>query len=206
MEVHSSVVAKRLWNVMRVTFFMIRKGLISKRKMIMDTNLMMKKGNVRKSLSNLMSSHHHHHHHHQQKNPKSVTRGGLGVHYEFSCSNSPNPVFFHMPKRKHHFNFPCIHAPDVVDDEHRFSFEVETDVPKGVVTLPKTPDYMFNIFVPGEKKSPLLSPFSVRVSNYSALDESEETGNDHVDVQAEDFIRRFYEQLRSQSPVQFLGY
>ncbi|KAG2405302.1 uncharacterized protein HKW66_Vig0045570 [Vigna angularis] len=121
-------------------------------------------------------------------------------------SNSPNPVFFHMPKRKHHFNFPCIHAPDVVDDEHRFSFEVETDVPKGVVTLPKTPDYMFNIFVPGEKKSPLLSPFSVRVSNYSALDESEETGNDHVDVQAEDFIRRFYEQLRSQSPVQFLGY
>ncbi|XP_014491216.1 uncharacterized protein LOC106753862 [Vigna radiata var. radiata] len=187
--------AKRLWNVMRVTFFMIRKGLISKRKMIMDTNLMMKKGNVRKSLSNLMSSHHHH----QQKNPKSVTRGGLGVHYEFSCTNSPNPVFFHMPKRKHHFNFPCIHAPEVLDDENRFSFE-------GVVTLPKTPDYMFNIFVPGEKKSPLLSPFSVRVSNYSALDESEEAGNDHVDLQAEDFIRRFYEQLRSQSPVQFLGY
>ncbi|ESW33787.1 hypothetical protein PHAVU_001G098600 [Phaseolus vulgaris] len=201
MEVHSPVVAKRLWNVMRITFFMIRKGLISKRKMIMDMNLMMKKGNVRKSLSNLMSSHHHHH------NPESVTRGGLGVHYEFSCSNSPNPVFFHMPKRKHHFNFPCIHTPEVLDDEHRFSFEVESDVPKGVVTVPKTPEYMYNIFVPGEK-SPLLSPFSVRVSNYSALDESEEIGNDDhvVDDQAEDFIRKFHDQLRSQSPVQFLGY
>ncbi|CAJ1792569.1 unnamed protein product [Sphenostylis stenocarpa] len=201
MEVHSPVVAKRLWNVMRVTFFMIRKGLISKRNMIMDMNLMMKKGKVvRKSFSNLIPSHHHHHH---QKNPKSVTRGGLGVHYEFSCSNSPNPVFFSMPKRKHHFNFPCIHAPEVVEDEHRFSFEVEGEVPKGVV-VPKTPEYTYNFFVPGEKKSPLLSPFSVRVSNYSALDETEEVGNDRVDDQAEDFIRRFYEQLRTQSPVQFL--
>ncbi|TKY62949.1 hypothetical protein E2542_SST12814 [Spatholobus suberectus] len=206
MEVHSPVVAKRLWNVVRVTFFMIRKGLISKRKMIMDMNLMMKKGKVvRKSLSNFMSSHHHHHHHH--KNPKStVTRGGFGEHYEFSCSNSPNPVFFHMPKRKHHFNFPCIHAPEVLEEEPHFSFEVESDVPKAVVTVPKTPEYTFNFFGTGEKKSPLLSPFSVRVSNYSALDENEEVGNDHVDDQAEDFIRRFYEQLRTQSPVQFLRY
>ncbi|KAK7396016.1 hypothetical protein VNO78_16698 [Psophocarpus tetragonolobus] len=203
MEVHSPVVAKRLWNVLRVSFFMIRKGLISKRKMIMDMNLMMKKGKVvRKSLSNLLSSHHHHHH----KNPKSVTHNGLGVHYEFSCSNSPNPVFFNMPKRKHHFNFPCIHAPAVLEEEPHFSFEAENDVPKAVVTVPKTPEYMYNFFVPGDKKSPLLSPFSVRVSNYSALDENEEIGNDHVDDLAEDFIRRFYEQLRTQSPVQFLRY
>ncbi|KAG4915610.1 hypothetical protein JHK87_053167 [Glycine soja] len=204
MEVHSPVGAKRLWNVLRVTFFMIRKGLISKRKMIMDMNLMMKKGKVvRKSLSNLMSSHHHHH------NPKSVTRGGgaaLGVHYEFSCNSSPNPIFFNMPKRKHHFNFPCIHSPEVLEEEEEtdFSLEVESDVPKAVVTVPKTQEYVYNFFV--EKKSPLLSPFSVRVSNYSALDENEDIGNDHVDDQAEDFIRRFYEQLRTQSPVQFLRY
>ncbi|XP_020219525.1 uncharacterized protein LOC109802534 [Cajanus cajan] len=207
MEVHSSpLVAKRLWNVVRVTFFMIRKGLVSKRKMIMDMNLMMKKGKVvRKSLSNLMSSSSHdHHHHHNYKNPKNVTRGGFGVHYEFSCSNSPNPVFSHVPKRKHHFNFPCINAPEVVEEEEPdFSFEVESDVPKGVVTVPKTPEYTFNFF---GQKSPLLSPFSVRVSNYSALDENEEVGNDLVDDQAEDFIRRFYEQLRTQSPVQFLRY
>ncbi|RDX63924.1 hypothetical protein CR513_57584, partial [Mucuna pruriens] len=184
--VHSPVVAKRLWNVVRVSFFMMRKGLISKRKMIMDMNLMMKKGKVvRKSLGNLMSSNHDQHHH---KNQKSV---GFGVHYEFSCSNSPNPVFFQMPKRKHHFNFPCINAPEVLEEEPRFSLEVESfDVPKAVVT----------------EKSPLLSPFSVRVSNYSALDENEEVGNGLVDDQAEDFIRRFYEQLRTQSPVQFLRY
>ncbi|XP_027351145.1 uncharacterized protein LOC113862249 [Abrus precatorius] len=210
MEAHSPVVAKRLWNVLRVTFFMIRKGLISKRKMIMDMNLMMKKGKlVIKSLSNFMYSHHHHHH----KNAESVAHGGFGVHYEFSCSNSPNPVFLHMPKRKHHFSFPCINSPEVVEEEEpQLSFEVENDVPKAVVMVPKTPEYMFNFrfdaneFACGEKKSPLLSPFSVRVSNYSALDENEEVGNGHVDDQAEDFIRRFYEQLRTQSPMQFLRY
>ncbi|XP_061375706.1 uncharacterized protein LOC133317843 [Gastrolobium bilobum] len=212
MEVHSPVLTKRLWNVLRITFFMIRKGLISKRKMIMDMNLMMKKGKLlRKSLSNLMSFHHHHHHHHS----KSVSRGGFGVHdYEFSCSNSPNPVFFHMPKRKHHFNFPCIHAPEVSEEEPQFSaLEVDSDVPNVVVvTVPKTPEYTFNFrfdaseFAPGDKKSPLLSPFSVRISNYSALDENEEIGNVQVDDQAEDFIKRFYEQLRKQSHMQLLQY
>ncbi|KAK7336202.1 hypothetical protein VNO77_16736 [Canavalia gladiata] len=211
MEVHSPVVAKRLWNVLRVTFFMIRKGLISKRKMIMDMNLMIKKGKVvRKCVSNFMSFHHNHHH----KNSKSVTRGSFGVHYEFSCSNSPNPVFVHMGKLKHHFSFPCIHAPEVLEEKgHQFSFEVENDTPKAVVTVGnKTPEYTLNFsfdasdFGCGEKKSPLLSPFSVRVSNYSALDENEEVGNAQVDDQAEDFIRRFYQQLRTQSPMQFLHY
>jgi hypothetical protein len=39
-ELHSisPVIAKRLWNVLMISFFMIRKGLISKRKLIMDMN------------------------------------------------------------------------------------------------------------------------------------------------------------------------
>ena len=179
----------------------------------MDMNLMMKKGKlIRKSLSNLMSFHHHNHNHH---NSKSMARVGVQDHYEFSCSNSPNPVFFHMPKlNKHHFNFPCIHAPEVLEDETQFSaLEVEGDeLHKAVVLVPKTPEYTFNFrldasdFAPGERKSPLLSPFSVRISNYSAIDENEDAGNGQVDDQAEDFIRRFYEQLRSQSRMQLLHY
>ncbi|XP_004493112.1 uncharacterized protein [Cicer arietinum] len=212
MGVHSPVVAKRLWNVLRITFFMMRKGLISKRKMIMDMNLMMKKGKLlRKSLSNLMSS-------------KNVTQrnGGFMVHdYEFSCSNSPNPVFFNMPKRKHHFNFPCINSPDVIEEEtlpyHQYQLsQIESDninVTKGNVAMgPKTPEYTFNFrfdaseFGVGEEKSPLLSPFSVRVSNYSALEEIEEVGNCQVDDEAENFIRKFYEQLRTQNRLQLPGF
>ncbi|XP_028761175.1 uncharacterized protein LOC114719804 [Neltuma alba] len=199
MEVHSAVIGKRVWNVLRITFFMMRKGLISKRKLIMDMNLMMKKGKLlRKSLGNLMSFHLHHHH------SRSVARGGFGLQeYEFSCSNSPNPVFFHVLKRKHHFNFPCINTPQVIEE----------DLNKAVVLVPKTPEYAFNFrfeasdyLSPGDRRSPLQSPFSVRISNYSSEDENEDVGNDHVDDQAEDFIRRFYEQLRMQSRMQLLEY
>ncbi|KAG5051035.1 hypothetical protein AAZX31_02G064100 [Glycine max] len=210
MEAHSPVIAKKLWNVLRITFFMIRKGLVSKRKLIMDMNLMMKKGKLlRKSMSNFMSSHHHHHY------SKSLARGYGMQEYEFSCSNSPNPVFFHVPKRKHHFNFPCMNTPEVVEEPNN----------RPVVLVPNnmTPEYTFNLrfdninasdFAPGERKSPLLSsssPFSVRISNYSSEDEENEeqeggNGNGHVDDQAEDFIRRFYEQLRMQSRMQLLEY
>ncbi|KAK7380685.1 hypothetical protein VNO78_33200 [Psophocarpus tetragonolobus] len=199
MEVHSQVISKKLWNVLRITFFMMRKGLISKRKLIMDMNLMMEKGKLlRKSMSNFMSSHHHNHHHHHSKG----LAHGYGIQeYEFSCSNSPNPVFFHVPKRKHHFNFPCFDTP-VVKEE-----------PRPVVLVPMTPEYSFNLrfdaseFASGERKSPLLSPFNVRISNYSSEDENGEgDGNGLVDDQAEDFIRRFYEQLRMQSTMQLLEY
>ncbi|EEF49300.1 conserved hypothetical protein [Ricinus communis] len=199
MEVHprvNSVLAKRLWNVLRVTFFMIRKGLVTKRKLIMDMNLMMKRGKLlRKSLSNLLSHHHH---------SRNMTRGSYGLQeYEFSCSNSPNPVFFHVPKRKHHY-FPCINQPEVIEEEENG---------KALVMLPKTPEYTFNIhldnsaaydFAPGEKRSP--SPFSVRVSDYSSEEENCDAGNGQVDDEAEEFIRRFYEQLRVQSRMQLLQY
>ncbi|XP_054801294.1 uncharacterized protein LOC129305291 [Prosopis cineraria] len=197
MEVHSPVIAKRAWNVLRITFFMMRKGLISKRKLVMDMNVMMKKGKLlRKSLGNLMSSHLHHHH------SRSVARGRFGLQeYEFSCSNSPTPVFFHVPKRKHHFNFPCINPPQVIEEEPN----------KAMVLVPKTPEYTFNFrfdasLSPGDRRSPIQSPFSVRISDYSSEDENEEGGSDQVDDQAEDFIRRFYEQLRMQSRMQLLEY
>ncbi|KAK2665952.1 hypothetical protein Ddye_004526 [Dipteronia dyeriana] len=205
----NSAVAKKLWNVLRITFFMIRKGLVSKRKLIMDMNLMMKRGKLlRKSLSNLMSHHHHHHH------SKHVTRGSFGIQeYEFSCSNSPNPVFFHVSKRKHHHHhhyFPCINTPQVLEEEEEEEImEPETyynEPNKAVVLVPKTPEYTFNFRFDGEKHSPMPSPFSVRVSNYSSEDDEIITdgGNGQVDDRAEEFIRNFYEQLRAQSRMQLL--
>ena len=200
MESHAPIIAKKLWNVLRITFFMIRKGFISKRKLIMDMNLTMKKGKLlRKSLSNILSLHHHH-------QPKSVARGGCGPQeYEFSCSNSPNPYFSHLSRRhRPHFNFPCINHPQVDGEE-----EGDVVEPNPVVLVPLTPEYAFNFkfdasdFAAGERKS----PFSVRISNYSAEDENvEDGGNGQIDDEAEDFIRRFYEQLRVQRRMQLLQY
>ncbi|KAK1566606.1 hypothetical protein Q3G72_001927 [Acer saccharum] len=212
----NSAVAKKLWNVLRITFFMIRKGLVSKRKLIMDMNLMMKRGKLlRKSLSNLMSHHHHHH-------SKHVTRGSFGVQeYEFSCSNSPNPVFFHVSRKRkhrchhhHHHYFPCINSPQVLEEEEEEDQEdimepesYYNELNKAVVLVPKTPEYTFNFRFDGEKRSsPMPSPFSVRVSNFSSEDDEIMTdgGNGQVDDRAEEFIRNFYEQLRAQSRMQLL--
>ncbi|XP_077228669.1 uncharacterized protein LOC143861671 [Tasmannia lanceolata] len=207
MEVHSPVIAKRLWNFLRIAFFMMRKGLISKRKLIMDINLMMKRGKViGKSIGKNLMFHH----------SRNATRGFGLQEYEFSCSNSPSPVFFHVAKRKHkNFpsipHFPCIHAQEDPD---------ETLDPSAAIVLPKieyspkiecSPEYSYNFrfdmsdLTVGEKMSPIVSPFSVRVSNYSQEDGINGESR-QVDNEAEEFIRMFYEQLRAQSRTQLLEY
>ncbi|XXG78220.1 hypothetical protein AAC387_Pa08g2207 [Persea americana] len=214
MEVHSSVnldVGRRLWNLLRIAFFMVRKGLTSKRKLIMDINMKMKRGRLLgRTLGNLMF-HHHHGHHHRRGHSKDVMHG-FGLHYEFSCSNSPNPVFFHMAKRKHHFfasipHFPCLNPGDDCD---------EPNEPKAVIMLPKlefSPRSSIDSGVDGsdmavrEKLSPLPSPLSIRVSNFSVDEVNEnESWRPHVDAEAEEFIRMFYEQLRQQNRTALLQY
>lgn len=49
------------------------------------------------------------------------------------------------------------------------------------------------------------SPFSVRISNFSAEEESG-GGDAQVDDEAEEFIKRFYEQLRTQSRIALIQY
>ncbi|XP_026385726.1 uncharacterized protein LOC113281251 [Papaver somniferum] len=224
MEVHSSsrnsVIGKRLWRFLRIAYYMMRKGFMSKRKLLMDMNLMMKRGKLmRKSLGNLMTFHSHHHHH----NSHDLTRGSFGnpQDYEFSCSNSPNPVFSHMSKRKHHY-FPCINPPNEEDLDEE---EIEEEEAKAVVVVrPKvgySPECAFSFqfstaatpdLAPGDSRfSPLLSPFAVRVTEYSSEEENEiqlegMRSNPEVDDEAEDFIKRFYEQLRLQSKTQLLQY
>lgn len=221
MEVHSirrSRIAKKLWGFVRLAFFMMRKGLISKKKLLMDINLFFKRGRlIRKTVSNLLS-HHHHHHHHQ------MTRGSFGLReYEFSCSNSPNPVFFHVSSsnRKnnnhHHLHLPCMNPPLVLDelesqdhDDHDHDRITDNHA---ILLVPKTPEYTFNLclsgydLAPGENRSPLRSPFPIKISDYSSEDdENDNGGNIQVDHEAEEFIKQFYEQLRAQSRIQLLQY
>lgn len=199
MEVHSTVnhaSAKRFWNVLRIAFFMIRKGLISKRKMLMDMHLMMERGKVYgRSLRNMVF-------HHSRGN----NHGGSGLQeFEFSCSNSP--AIFHMTKRKHHYfpthilHFPCINPHQVEDKE-----EPSTPV------LPKL-DYSNEYFSKDcldqndlpvlQKLSPLLSPLCRRISNASGEDQDYDP---QVDRRAEEFIAKFYEQLRLQNRMSLLQY
>ncbi|EAZ14720.1 hypothetical protein OsJ_04645 [Oryza sativa Japonica Group] len=85
MEVESA--ARRMWGYLRAVFFMVRKGVISKRRLLLGMQLAMrlKRRNraVARSVASLLSHHH--------------GGGGGGAlrrrrEYEFSCSNSPDVV------------------------------------------------------------------------------------------------------------------
>eukprot|EP01018_Ginkgo_biloba_P037668 Gb_29515 [translate_table: standard] len=199
MEVDSSVnhvVAKRLWNMLRFAIFMLRKGGVLKRKMMLDMHLMMKRGKVfGKSLGNLVF-------HHSARRPLH----GFGLkEYEFSCSNSPaNPVFVHMAKRRHHSyfpsipKFPCI-QPHPVDEDQDES---------NAIVISQAPDYNAEFFsknnldlsdFPALDESRPLSPFAR--SNFSVCEEE-----DQVDRQAEEFISKFYQQIRLQRQISMVQY
>ena len=203
MELHSPTAAKKLWNFLRVAFFMMRKGLISKRKLVMDMNLMMKRGKIMgKNLGNLVFHHHH-------RPPPSSSRGyGFTLQeYEFSCTNSPNPVSFHA-KRRHNY-FPCLNA--VAEDPDETPRPAFSAVPRMIEYTPTpSPQCCSSLAVSQElAKSPLRSPFSVRISNFSEEDAGEILGSsncEEVDDEAEQFIKRFYEQLRAQSRIALIQY
>ncbi|KAF8020724.1 hypothetical protein BT93_G1226 [Corymbia citriodora subsp. variegata] len=176
----SSTVATRLWKIVKIAFVMIKKGLMSMTDGARDRKLM------RESLRSLSFNHYN-----RSKKMRQV--GFSGYEYEFSCSNSPNPVIIHSAKNKSQ-SFPCMRLPKVIED----FVEDEPVYPETLVFVAKTPEYTFNIQI--ERSSPLKSPYSVRVSNYSNYSSDDEGDGKYgqVDQKAEEFISRFYDQLRKQ--------
>ncbi|CAN1215750.1 hypothetical protein LINPERPRIM_LOCUS358 [Linum perenne] len=61
MEQNLPLMTKKAWGILRVLFFMLRKGIISKRKLLLDLNMVMKRGNkiASKAISNLLIFNHH---------------------------------------------------------------------------------------------------------------------------------------------------
>ncbi|KAF7814228.1 Avr9/Cf-9 rapidly elicited protein [Senna tora] len=188
MENNLPIIAKRVRSIVRVAFFMLRKG-ISKGKLMMQLNLMMLKRR-RKAISNLVF-------HHGAAAAASAQR-----EYEFSCSNTPNNYFF-FPRRHHthaHDLFACAHAPPTLDDE--------------VVTVRAVLEMLNNneVFVeaavaaaspalPGFGRSPAAPVRQLRVTDSPfPLRDNDGGGEDHhVDKAAEEFIKRFYKELRKQT-------
>ncbi|KAM0066021.1 hypothetical protein Hdeb2414_s0002g00044051 [Helianthus debilis subsp. tardiflorus] len=77
--------AKKLWSLMRVLFFMLKKG-ISKAKIFADLNMMIKHG--------------------------KITEKSLPGEYEFSCSNTPSyPLKLFSNKKNKHKHPQCDMTP-----------------------------------------------------------------------------------------------
>ncbi|QCD85245.1 uncharacterized protein LOC114176015 [Vigna unguiculata] len=186
MEIEGStqVVAKKVWNIIRVMFFMLRKG-IAKSKIMAEFNLMLKRG--KKALvNNLMLNHHYiiasftgrsNHNHATFISPRD---------YEFSCSNSP-AVPFHAHKN-HRFSKPSQQHHDV---------STLSAVQKVLEILNNDAT---NSPFPAFAKSPLGKQLRVTDSPFPLKDD----GDSQVDVAAEEFIKKFYKDLNLQKKMAYL--
>ncbi|XP_028076153.1 uncharacterized protein LOC114278334 [Camellia sinensis] len=189
------VAAKRLWHIVRVLYFMVRKG-ISKRKLMVDLNMMMKRGKIEgKAIHNLMF---HHNHYSSTFNRQSHDRHlsfSAPHEYEFSCSNSPAVFPFNLSKQcKHHKHshfFPCTHAPPTDDD---------------ILTVDASPMMVHDMLyselsspaLPGFGRSPMVRQLRITDSPFPLRDVDRDS---HVDEAAGEFIAKFYNDLRKQNTV-----
>ncbi|PON54339.1 Avr9/Cf-9 rapidly elicited protein [Parasponia andersonii] len=210
MEQNAPVVAKRIWGIVRVVFFMLRKG-ISKRKLLLDLNMMMKRGKIasKAALSNLMTFH--------TTGSTSFRRSSAAAadsrlssssysapgDYEFSCSSTPNYGLFHLGKARRHGHhahnfFTCAHAPPTLDDD-----VVTANALKAVLEILNNDQAVTaaaaveaSPALPGFGRSPMVRQLRITDSPFPLREADEDSR--HVDEAAEEFIKRFYKDLRLQ--------
>ncbi|KAG6593486.1 hypothetical protein SDJN03_12962, partial [Cucurbita argyrosperma subsp. sororia] len=178
---------------------------------MLDLNLMTKRGKLAgKAISNLMF-HHHYHAAAAAASPSSSsppTSAGqlpfpIGAdEYEFSCSNSPAFPTFHVGKRRRNQNhnsfFACAHAPDTLDDDAAAVNAVNAvvEILNNHTGASSTPPIPASPALPGFGPTPRRvrqlritdSPFPLQDANADPL----------VDKAADEFISRFYKELRLQ--------
>ncbi|XP_019436453.1 PREDICTED: uncharacterized protein LOC109342874 isoform X1 [Lupinus angustifolius] len=200
MENNVPIIAKKVWSMVRVVLFMLRKG-ISKGKLTMDLNMILKRRGklAGKAITNLMS-HHHHGGCSTTSRHDSTLQFSTQREYEFSCSNTPN-YFFSIGGKRHNRNqnhnhlFMCAHAPPTIEDDAVTMNEV-----KAVLEMLNNNNSEVMVessystpALPGFGKSPMVRQLRVAESPLLL------GGADNmVDKKAEEFIKRFYKELRKQ--------
>ncbi|XP_076925701.1 uncharacterized protein LOC143588630 [Bidens hawaiensis] len=155
---------KRVWKLVRVVYFMLRKG-ISKRKLMLDIHMMIKRGKIAgKTFRNLMFNHHH----------DSVNRGfnpPTSEYDEFSCTTSPVSSNYYSLSKKP--------SEDLV-----------------MMAMEMVQSGMVSPVLPGFGRSPVIRQLRVTDSQFPLGNVDEDS---HVDEEAEQFISRFYNDLRRQN-------
>ncbi|KAK6914835.1 Protein of unknown function DUF761, plant [Dillenia turbinata] len=204
MEQNLPIIAKKIWNLIRVAYYMVRKG-ISKRKILVDLNMMMKRGKIAgsKAIHNLMFQHHH--------NSSSSSSSSRDQHlpfshsqeYEFSCSNSPALPFSLTKRSKNHsFLSRAAHLPSH-DEDIAVNMVLEmlrdSDMAADVSSL-----YMPSPYLPGFGRSPMVRPLQITDSPFP-VHSTDDDETRQINKAAEDFISRFYNDLKRQNRLNEVG-
>lgn len=215
-EASTSVVAKKLWNIVRIVFIMMRKGL-SKSKIMVEFHMLMKRG----KLAGKAMAHNFILNHALSSSSSSGAFSGFSCRsndalsfispreYEFSCSNSPAAASFnnYLYKPFGHFNKRNKHS-HYFTKSSTYDYD---DVSNTVNAVQKVLLEMYNmnnnnihqtveasplVTLPGFGKSP-LGMRQLRITD-SPFPLNFEGGDTQVDSKAEDFINRFYKNLKLQ--------
>lgn len=181
--------ARKVWQIVRVAFFMLRKN-ITKTKLLLDLKYLTLK---RSKLAGKLTHHSH---------------GGA---YKFSCDNTPNHHFpFHFPpinnkKRAHHHDVERDpHAPTNYEDCESDIDAVNRVLEMMAVGNAENYDVEASPYSYPGFYSPVLPGFGfgrspvVRVTDSPYPVQDGEVGSHQVDEAAEEFIKRFYAQLNQQ--------
>ncbi|KAE9600457.1 hypothetical protein Lal_00045873 [Lupinus albus] len=201
MENNLPIIAKRVWSMVHVVIYMLRKGF-SKGKLMMDLNMVLKRRGklAGKAIANLMF-----HHHHNGGSTSSRRDSNLQFNaqreYEFSCSNTPNHFFPIGGKRNRNHNHNhnqssrCAHVPPSEEEDMNAVKAVlemlnmnnsETGMVESLYSSPA---------LSGFGKSPMVRQLRVTDSPFPLAGDDKDN---MVDKKADEFIKRFYKQLRNQ--------
>ena len=178
-EPNQQVVTKKVWNILRIILFMLTKN-IAKSKMVAELNLLPKRGKIAaiKVIANTLTRRHH--------------SSAISPHdFEFSCSNSPAVFKFYNKNKSHHRGRH--HNND--DSTIQKVLEILNEIDASSFSSP-SPLVTF----PGFGKSPIGKKIRVTDSSFP-LKEEEGDDHSHVDVAAEEFIKRFYKNLNLQQKL-----
>ncbi|KAJ3693862.1 hypothetical protein LUZ60_009342 [Juncus effusus] len=198
-------IPKRIWHIIQAVYYILRKGL-SKKKLVMDLQLLLKRGKLAgKSLTHLLTFHHNGHP--SSHSASSCLSLGSNLSFytakdvEFSCSNTPAESSFpsfHLPKRgKRHNKHDSFGEFDAETIAKAFQILNSGTTDVDIAAALATPSPMLML---GFGKSPAIirqlrvtdSPFPIQEAGQS---------NGFVDKEADAFIKRFYEQLRHQQSL-----
>ncbi|XP_021853407.2 uncharacterized protein [Spinacia oleracea] len=202
MEPNIAGISKKVWNIVRVAIFMIKKGLC-KRKLFMDLNLMMKRGKLAgKALGKNLMFHHHHHHKHDEFTSQvglatpTNNDGGPPREYEFSCSNTP--LYRHYFTNKNKKNKSPKYLP--LEDGENVNLEDVNNVLQMMLRDEEVTGVLAaaSPVLPGlgYGRSPAVRQLRITDSPFPVKNSEED--NKHVDLAAEAFINKFYSQLKQQ--------
>lgn len=207
-------IAKKVRSILRIMLIMLKKG-ITKSKLILDLNLLFKRGNelAGKAINGLLI-----HHNSLICKPNNLNNHFISPqdHYEFSCSNSPEfgGAAFQLltaqnKKTKSSYSRQFEDPTTLAAVQHVLQMLNSNDGPTGSPLGVGLPDSMLPGF--GYGKSPVVrqlritdSPFPLKEGK---RDKEEEEEDVKVNKAADEFIKKFYKNLMMQkcleSPYHF---